>query len=337
MFRTTILSIFILILISGCEQKSNYLKLNGSTMGTTYSITFKAPTSQFNKAKLHQKVEQELKLINQLMSTYIEDSELSLFNAALSTQCQPLSNQTLYVIESAIKVAQQTQGKFDVTLAPLIEIWGFDKKQTHNQVPAENVIQQLLGEIGFQKLSVGEGCVAKQNPSLSVNLSAIAKGYGVDRIAEIIEAEAIANYLVEIGGEVATKGKNPKGIDWRIAIESASSAKRSIQQVVSTKGLGVATSGDYRNYFEKDGKRYSHTLDPTSGYPITHNLASVTVLHPKTMLADAYATAMMVMGPQQALKFANEQQLAVFMLIKENGGFKEIYNEAFAQHLSQVN
>ena len=187
----------------------------------------------------------------------------------------------------------------------------------------------MLAQIGFQKISMQNKCVAKKSANLSINLSAIAKGYGVDEIAKLVASKGINNYLVEIGGEIANKGINAKGLDWRLAIESASTEKRSIQRILSPKGLGVATSGDYRNYFEKDGKRFSHTIDPTTGYPITHQLASVTVLHKETMLADALATAMMVMGPEQSLEYANKNQLPIFMLVKKEQGFVEMYSQSF--------
>lgn len=316
------------------QPEQRFQRLQGHTMGTTYSITLELGEGQ-NAEVLQNLIDQRLLEINQLMSTYIDDSELSRFNASRSTECQPVSSETRLVVEAAVEVSRLSQGKFDVTLAPLIEIWGFDKKETQGEIPPQAEIERLLGEIGFQKIQLGEQCIAKQNPELSINLSAIAKGYGVDQVASLLETQGIANYLVEIGGEIALKGHNPKGEDWHIAIESAASETRSIQRVISPKGLGVATSGDYRNYFEKNGKRYSHTIDPTSGYPIDHTLASVTVLHPQTMVADALATALMVMGPEQALQFAGDHQLAIFMLVKHQQGFIEVASEAFKPYLDQ--
>ena len=317
----------LVFLLFACEQKETYVRLNGFTMGTTYQITLKK--NQIDTVKLQQKVDLRLAEINQLMSTYIDDSELSLFNQNQTGECIKLSQDTRLVIESAIQVAKETRGKFDVTLAPLIEVWGFDKKDMHGQVPSQAVVEQLLRSIGSDKITVEKDCIAKKSTTLSINLSAIAKGYGVDEIARIVENEGGAHYLVEIGGEVITKGVNSRNKPWRIAIESATLDQRTIQKTLTPNGLGVATSGDYRNYFEKDGKRYSHTIDPTTGYPITHNLASITVLHPKVMFADAYATAMMVMGPEESLAFANRHKLAIFMLVKTEEGFKEVFSDAF--------
>lgn len=314
--------------ILGCQQQQNdYAQLNGYTMGTSYQITLRKNNLDTDALKAN--IDSRLEQINQLMSTYIDDSELSIFNHSISTDCQPLSAETLYVINNAIDVSIQTKGKFDVTLAPLIEIWGFDKKNTHNNIPEQVLINELLTQIGYQKIKLGEKCVSKESPALSINLSAIAKGYAVDEIAQLISDAGAENYLVEIGGEIASKGVNKKSQPWRLAIESASTEKRSIQKILTPNGLGVATSGDYRNYFEKDGKRFSHTIDPTTGYPITHQLASVTVLHEKTMIADALATAMMVMGPTESLNFANKNNIPIFMLVKKDGEFTEIFSHAF--------
>lgn len=296
-------------------------------MGTSYQITIAMDSDK--KEALQSSIDKKLAQINQLMSTYIEDSELSVFNQTKTKNCLELSEETIYVIKSANEVSKKTAGKFDITLAPLIEIWGFDKKQTNNKIPEQKAIQKLLSQIGYQKIQIQSHCIAKQNPSLSVNLSAIAKGYAVDQIAEIISRNGYSNYLVEIGGEIANSGVNARGLPWRIAIESAATDKRSLQRSISPKGMGIATSGDYRNYFEKDGQRFSHTIDPTTGYPINHRLASVTVLHKETMLADAFATAMMVMGPEASLKFANKNQLAIFMLVKNGDTFNEVYSQAF--------
>ncbi len=332
MFSVRIIFFIIIVcFISACQPESSYIHLNGFTMGTTYQITLK--TDQKTAANLQQNIDTELLKINQLMSTYIDDSELSLFNQSTSVTCQNISDETYYVIKSAIDVSKETQGKFDVTIGPLILEWGFDKKHTDDRVPNELIIERLLQQIGYNKIHFGDHCIQKQHASLSINLSAIAKGYGVDQIAQLLKNNLVENYLVEIGGETASKGVNPKLIPWRLAIEAPIEKKRQIQQIFSPSGLGVATSGDYRNYFEKDGVRFSHTIDPTTGKPITHNLVSVTVLHQQTMLADAYATAFMVMGADQAIVFAEQNNLPIYLLVKNENGFDAVYTSAFKKHL----
>lgn len=332
LFEKKILSIIFLLIITSCSKQNSYVKLTGYTMGTTYHVTLEK--KDIDVEQLQIKIDERLKKINQLMSTYIDDSELSVFNQNQTTECQKLSLETLFVIKSAIDVSHKTNGKFDVTLAPLITMWGFDKKDTQDVIPSQNQIDFELNNIGFKKIIIENNCVKKQLPQLSINLSAIAKGYAVDQIAKIIQQQQIKNYLVEIGGEVANQGLNPKGKNWRIAIESPNTAERTIQKAITPKNLGIATSGNYRNYFEKNGKRYSHTIDPTTGYPITHTLASITVLHEQTMMADALATGLLVMGDEAALKFAEKTNLPIFMLIKDGDNFKEVYSTAFQQYLN---
>ncbi len=327
-----VIFIFIsLLLINACSEQPNYIHLQGYTMGTTYNIK----ANDLGTAKALQiKVDERLAQINQLMSTYIADSELSKFNQNQSTNCLPLSKDTLEVIEAAVSISKSTQGKFDVTLAPLIEMWGFDKKDTNNAIPSNEQINAQLKQIGYAQINIKDGCVAKGTPDLSINLSAIAKGYGVDEVAEVVESFGHTHYLVEIGGEIVVKGVNDKGKPWSLAIESASTKEHSIQRIISLNNMSIATSGDYRNYFEKDGKRYSHTIDPTTGYPITHNLASVTVLHPNNMQADAIATAMMVMGAEDSMAYAEKHNIPVFMLVKEGEQFVEHSSSAFKPYLN---
>jgi len=324
--------VFIALLsTAGCQEQSDYTRLSGFTMGTSYQITLK--TNQQSADNIHQQIETELVQINRLMSTYIEDSELSILNQSDSLDCIKVSKQTFVVVKNALEISRQTNGRFDVTVGPLISEWGFDKKRTDDKIPSDQKIELLLAQTGFEKIILGPQCVQKQNATLSINLSAIAKGYGVDRIAAIIESNHVEDYLVEIGGETASKGLNPKSVHWRLAIEAPLQQQRQIQQVFSPLGLGVATSGDYRNYFENNGVRFSHTIDPTTGKPITHNLVSVTVLHPQTMLADAYATAFMVMGAEQSMAFANQHDLPIYLLLKNTNGFEAVYTKAFEKHL----
>lgn len=318
--------------VVGCNQKDSvgYQKINGLTMGTTYQVTLRAKPSQVNE--IHTEIDVALKKINQLMSTYIDDSELSIFNQNSSLECQPLSDETFYVISNAQRISQQTNGKFDTTVSPLIAEWGFDKKETNDRVPSDETIEKLLRQIGFEKIFLGQGCVTKGEGELSINLSAIAKGFGVDYLAKLLEEKRINDYLVEIGGETASSGLSPKKREWRLAIE-APTQQRKIQQVFAPMGLGVATSGDYRNYFEKDGKRFSHTIDPTTGKPIKHNLVSVTVLHPETMIADAYATAFMVMGAEASLSFAETNQLPIYLMTKTDDGYSYLHSSVFESHI----
>jgi len=319
------------LLLTACEEQVDYHRLNGLTMGTSYQVTLQVEAQRLKSIK--QLIDQKLVQINGRMSTYLPHSEISNFNLKHTLDCQKVSKDTYQVVKTALMVSKSTAGAFDITLDPVIEEWGFDRKFTHEQIPSQQKIDQLLAEVGYQKLSLGEQCIKKAHRQLSINLSAIAKGFGVDQIAVLLNQQGIQNYLVEIGGETASKGVNPFDKSWRLAIESPIEKLRAIQKIFLPLGLGVATSGDYRNYFEKNDIRYSHTIDPQTGRPIRHNLVSVTVLHKSTMLADAYATALLVMGKDKALAFAEKHHLAVYLLIKKDQHFVEFYSDAFNKHL----
>ncbi|MDQ7049895.1 MAG: FAD:protein FMN transferase [Enterobacterales bacterium] len=322
---------FLALLLTACEDQVEYHRLNGLTMGTSYQVTLQIEPQRLESIK--QYIDQKLEKINGRMSTYLPNSEISLFNRTHKNDCQKVSSDTFQVVKTSLRISKETDGAFDITLDPVIEEWGFDRKFTHHQIPSQLTIDRLLSEVGYQKLSLGEQCIKKEHLQLSINLSAIAKGFGVDEIAILLQQQGIENYLVEIGGETASKGINPFGKSWRLAIESPIEKLRAIQKIFLPLGLGVATSGDYRNYFEKNDIRYSHTIDPNTGRPIVHNLVSVTVLHKSTMIADAYATALLVMGKDKALEFAKKHKLAVYLLIKKDQHFVENYSDRFKKHL----
>jgi thiamine biosynthesis lipoprotein len=321
------------LLLLACED-NHYGKLQGFTMGTSYHVAFADPG--VDQSALHQSIETRLEQINQRMSTYIETSELMQLNAASGDVCFPVSADTLTVMLEARRIYQVSQGAFNPALGPLIELWGFDRKDTHNRIPTEEEINRLRHQINFGKIEIDQeqSCIKKGSDDLFINLSAIAKGYAVDEIAKLLEQQyRITDYLVEIGGELKVRGHNSRNKPWNIAIESPTTDTRAVQKIINPGIMAVATSGDYRNYFERDGKRYSHTIDPVSGYPISHALASVTVLHPSTMTADALATAMMVLGEEKAMKLAKEHHWAVFMIVKTQDGFIEQASPAFEPYL----
>lgn len=303
-------------------------------MGTGYTLTFLPGEKAVDN--LSETVESRLKQLNQNLSTYIEDSDLNQLNRATAKSCFKVSHDTAKVMTEAMRIYQLSEGAFDPGLGPLIELWGFDKKDTQNKIPAPVAIEKEVESLSFGRSTVNPDtpCIQKGSDELYINFSAIAKGYGVDVISQILESDyGITNYLVEIGGEVKVKGKNSRNQPWRIAIEAPEIDSRRVQKVISPGIMAVATSGDYRNYFEKDGKRYSHTIDPTTGYPIDHSLASVTVLHPSAMTADALATAIMVLGDERGRAFAKRNNIAMFMIIKNGDGFEEYYNAEFAPYL----
>jgi len=313
-----LLAVFVL---AGCSdsEKKQLVGFEGSTMGTSYSLRWVAKDDR-QVAEIQQAVEERLALINQQMSTYIPDSEVSRFNALRSGE-MPVSAELANLIQRSQSLSQQTGGAFDITVGPLVNLWGFGPEGRVVSAPSSDRIESLRTRVGYQKLGVS------QNPplltkvtNLQVDLSAIAKGYAVDQLASLLVANGIKNYLVEIGGELKLSGSKPNGESWKIAIEAPLTTERSAQYVLPISNIAMATSGDYRNYFEEDGVRYSHTINPLTGAPINHALVSVTVLHPSCADADALATALMVMGDKKGVAFAKHHDLAAYFLIKAQEG-----------------
>jgi thiamine biosynthesis lipoprotein len=296
------------------------LQLTGATMGTRYHISIVQNKIKLDKKNLHHAIKQRLEQINQSMSTYLEDSEISRFNHSRTTNWFPISNDFFHVMKQAIYAYQETQGAFDPSIYPLVSLWGF-AKQIKFKPPSEQQIQTALKRTGLQyvKLQSSPEAIAKQKISLALDLSAIAKGYAVDVISEFLLNKGLSNHLVEIGGEIRAHGTNLHQPVWNIAIEHPASVQAQTQVNAVIKSIylnnqALATSGDYRNFYEYQGKQYAHTLDPKTGYPVQTHLVSITVLHPSSLWADAMATAMMVMGKDKALRFANQKKLAIFMV-----------------------
>lgn len=299
-------------------------------MGTTYNVKF-VSIDAVNKLELTQQIEQSLIDINLLMSTYIQDSELSRFNQWNSIKPFPISATTLKVLNEAKRLSDMSEGMLDVTVGPLVNLWGFGPKSQPVKIPTEALINMTRKLVGIDKLTIGPSWASKAEPALYVDLSTIAKGYAVDQLAELLGTHAITNYLVEIGGEMRLSGVKASGTPWKIAIEKPETEQRAVQKIISIGTNAVATSGDYRNYYESDGVRYSHLINPNTGYPISHNLVSVTVVHPSSMTADGLATALNVMGKEKALALAETFNIAVLLITKEKDSFTEYTSAKFEQ------
>ena len=326
--------------LTGCGQETVQSKpeihITGSTMGTYYSIKV-ADSAVQDAARLQAEVDVLLERVNDQMSTYRPDSELSRFNQHRSATPIVVSRDTARVVTEAIHIGRESQGALDVTVGPLVNLWGFGPDKKPTKVPSDELITQTRQKTGLGNLhvitSVDADTLQKDIPDLYVDLSAIAKGFGVDKVAEYLESLGARNYLVEIGGELRINGVNGKGHPWRVAIEKPTAGTGTVQEVIVPGDNGVATSGDYRNYYELDGQRFSHTIDPRSGKPIQHRLVSVTVIHPSCMTADGLATVFMVMGTEKSLAYANERGLAIFVITKTDNGFEEAYSDAFKPYL----
>lgn len=333
-----LLAFLFLLGMQGCSEtagpKSAFL--SGTTMGTTYSVKwYGSHTLDSDIQRIHQSIELALNIVNDSMSTYIPDSELSKFNALPESSKIEASEGLFKVLSLSEKISNQTQGAFDITVGPLVNLWGFGPDARVIKAPTDDEIEALRDRVGYQKLKLNSvDRSVEKAAELYVDLSAVAKGYGVDQLAEVMELYGIESYLVEIGGELRSKGLKPNDQSWKIAVENPSGgASRDIQQIVSVSNTGIATSGDYRNYFESDGIRYSHTINPSTGKPITHKLASVTVLMPTCAEADALATAFMVMGEVEAYDFALNNEIDAFFIVKSDDGFIEKMTPGFENRL----
>ncbi|MEE2789837.1 MAG: FAD:protein FMN transferase [Myxococcota bacterium] len=301
------------------------MTISGPTMGTSYTVKLVGPaTISDDEAKLKAALTDALNRVNASMSTYRDDSEISRFNRSMSTAAQPVGDDMRTVLAEAHVIYAQSKGAFDATVGPLVEAWGFGPKGPKH-VPSAEQLGQLLEKTGMKHLvldTTGQ-TLRKTIPEVQVDLSAIAKGYGVDEMSRALTAAGVTDYLVEVGGELRASGLSPKGKPWRVGIEKPLTDRRSIQEVIALENQSMATSGDYRNYREVDGRRISHTIDPRSGKPIEHTLASVTVIAPNCSTADAWATALNVLGPDAGLKVARAQKLAaLFMVRSGSDGFK---------------
>ncbi|MCP4596311.1 FAD:protein FMN transferase [Neptuniibacter sp.] len=322
-----------LFFLSGCQKAEERIYSHfGMTMGTTFSVKW-VTQDDAHKAKISGLIDKALIRVNQSMSTYISDSELSQFNALPEGSSQTISDELAFVISQGLELSEKSGGAFDVTVGPLVNLWGFGPDGRVVKAPTQEQITAVNQRVGYTAVTLNGDQLTKSKDSY-IDLSAIAKGYGVDTVAELLEAEGINSYLVEIGGELRAKGLKPAGLSWRIAIESPiAEAGREIHKIIAVSDIGVATSGDYRNYFEENGVRFSHTIDPQTAQPIKHKLASVTVLAKTCAQADGFATAMMVMGPEKALEFAEAEDVEAFLLVKGEQGFEELMTSGFNRYL----
>ncbi|MBC8952062.1 FAD:protein FMN transferase [Xenorhabdus sp. PB62.4] len=329
--------LFSVVLLAACggpEQQN----LNGQTMGTYYSVKYVADSSSPAPENLQKEIDRLLEEVNDQMSTYRPNSELSRFNQSREVNKPfPVSAATAKVVKEAIRINQLTDGALDVTVGPLVNLWGFGPEGRITKAPTDEELATRRAWTGINNLSVEGNNLIKSIPELYVDLSSIAKGYGVDVVAEYLESQNIKDYMVDIGGEVRTLGNNGKGNPWRIAIEkpSDSGMAQSAQEIIEPGNMSVATSGDYRNYFEQNGVRYSHTINPKTGRPITHNLVSITVIAQTCMSADGFSTGLDVLGPEKGMEVAEKLNIPVFMIVKIKDGFEERYSPAFKAYLQK--
>lgn len=328
MIRKIVLPLFAFLLLTcSLVNRREVYVFNGFTMGTTFTVKIATAVTEDRvewKKRIQGQIEGVLASVNKAMSTYLSDSELSRFNQTTSTEWIPVSDELAFIFQHAHRISRESGGAFDITVGPLVNLWGFGPESKNTPVPDPVEIARRKILVGYQKVAVRltPPSLKKEMPGIYCDLSAVAKGYGVDKVGEFLESLKFTDYLIEVGGEIRTKGRNLSDKPWTIGI-STPDQLGDIQKIIPLTNTSVATSGDYQNYFEENGVRYSHTIDPTTGSPVTHHLASVTVIKDTCMIADAYATAIDVLGPEKGFELASKHHLAVYLIIRENGTYIE--------------
>ena len=308
----------------------------GLIFGTEYHATYQSADN------LKAEIERELHAVDASLSTFNQQSTISQINKGGNPDLS-LDRRFLQVYELARRISDDTQGAFDITVAPLVNAWGFGFKK--EQLPGRETVDSLRLLVGYKKVDLRKDgshiYINKVKPQMMLDCSAIAKGYGVDRVAEVLHRHGVENFMVEIGVEVVTHGKNEKHQDWTIGIteptDDPEQDNMELDNVVSISGRALATSGNYRNFYYKGGRRYAHTIDPKTGYPVQHNILSATVIAPDCATADAYATAFMVMGlqPAKAVLERNPRLMAYFILANPKGGYTTWYSPALKDKLAK--
>lgn len=303
--------------LMACKPSDLVFEISGLTMGTTYNVVAVDPSHKLTDARLRTAINDALAEVNAQMSNWDPASEISRFNAQRGTGAQSVSPALAEVMDAAEFVYRASEGRFDTTMGPLIELWGFGAPGGRSR-PDDAAIEAARLRSGHENtLRVDKGNIAKRQADAQVYLAAIGKGYGADRVGRALEALGVTDYMIEIGGDLYASGRNPDGLPWQIGIETPDSRNRSVMDVIGVSGYGLASSGDYRNYFEEDGRRFSHVIDPATGYPIEHHTASTTVLAENAMLADAWATAMLVLGRERGMEIAEAQDIAVLFVERD--------------------
>jgi thiamine biosynthesis lipoprotein len=324
--------------LSACSGEPEAVQLAGRTMGTTWHVTYTPTAERESTTEVQRGIEAVLAEVNLSMSTYLDTSEISGFNRAEPKEWFSVSTDFMTVLQAALAIGDASGGVYDVTVGPVVNLWGFGPEATTDTIPEKEAVIQLLRQIGQDKLRVDE---QNQNilktGDLELDFSSIAKGFGVDRVADWLLSRGVTDFLVEVGGEMRLAGLNSKKSAWRIAIEQPYSMVGSVATAIEVTNQAIATSGDYRNYFEVEGRRYSHTIDPRTGFPVDHDLVSVTVIHSSAMTADGWATAFMVMGAVDAMKVARELDLAVYFIQRSGQSFKSSYSPLFESYLEGTN
>jgi FAD:protein FMN transferase len=332
-FIGTLIFCFLVMVKGSFAQEP--VKFHGETMGTTWSVAI-VPPSDHSVSDLKPLLQQRLDQINQKMSTFDLTSEVSCFNRQQGTDWFPISAETAKVIALALDVSRLTDGAFDISVGPLVDLWGFGPAERKEAAPTDIQLEQVINSIGYKKIELRAMplAVRKKVGSLRIDLSAIAKGYAVDELAKLLKIKGVDNFLVEVGGELQLSGNRSDGSPWRVAIERPLEGKREVHEVLPVTGTAIATSGNYRNFYIDDGQHYAHTIDPQLGRPVRHKLASATIFALSCARADALATAMMVLGEIKGRKVVESNHIMASFLVYEDRQLKRYRSSALQEFMS---
>jgi thiamine biosynthesis lipoprotein len=317
-----------LLLLAGCDNTTVKdeagLVLEGKTMGTFWRVSL-VGVDAAKQSGLRTQIQAQLDGDDRLLSTYKADSALSRFNQSRSTEPYPVTEAMSDIVTESLRIGAKTSGAMDITVGPLVNLWGFGPDKQPVKTPTQAQIDAAKALTGLQHLTVinkaGQQWLQKDLPGLYVDLSTIGEGFAADHLARLMEQNGISRYLVSVGGAVVTRGTNADGKAWRVAIQKPTDRENAVQAIVDLNGHGISTSGSYRNYYELEGKRLSHVIDPVTGAPIQHKLVSATVIATTAMEADGWDTGLMVLGMEKAKEVAQKEGLAVYLIAKEGEGF----------------
>lgn len=316
----------------GCSEQVE--EFAGPTMGSRYSVKYLRNSAGPSLAEAQAATEAILAEVDEQLSTYRSDSLISRFNAAPAHSCQTMPESLLELVRFGEQLSLQSAGAFDLTLEPLLNLWGFGPQARTEQVPSAEQIAQARERVGHRHLHINGRQLCK-DVALMVDFNSIAAGYAVDRIGARLAQLGVSSYLVEVTGELKAQGRKADGSPWRVAIEAPLDDQQVAHRVITLDGEGISTSGDYHNYFERDGRRYSHTLDPQTGAPITHTLAQVSVVDASVQRADGLSTLLMVLGPERGLAFAEREGIKALFVSRGEQGFVSQSSSALQHWLAK--
>ena len=314
--------------LSGCGNGDSLERFDGPTMGSRYSIQYVRHSSTPGLKAVQAEVENILAEVDRQFSTYRSDSVIERFNALPAGRCQVMPGPVLELIRVGEQLSSQSEGSYDLTVEPLLNLWGFGPQGREEKIPTAEALAEVRQRVGHAHLRI-DGDQLCKDAAVEVDFNSIAAGYAVDTIAAKLEAMGIHNYLAEATGELKAAGKKLDGSPWRVALEEPRDDQRVAERIIAVDGYGVSTSGDYRNYFERDGRRYSHTFDARTGAPVLHTLASVTVIHPSALMADGLSTLLLILGPERGWDYAETHDIGAFFVIRADTGFVTRTTQAF--------